>query len=233
MSLWHGVSRRCDERGQALLELAVFGVLALAALGFLIRVGMQANYEQEVRMAAFRRAMAAADALNNVNERDRADAMAVGYHYIVDRQMPDPLDGFMGLTRNRTEASAFVEWGDHLTFAWETPKARLGGDADRKDPRGWKTQPLFLIRQNDQAQAFRQNEFDNRDRSLGSATNARRGSTLSSTTTNQVTANNRQTGESTAAGATTTTTTETVVNLRDGTKTITSEIGGGGSTAGW
>src|SRR3989338_1385595 len=112
-----------NERGQALLELAIFGMVALASLGFLIRVGMQMNYDQEIRMAAFRRALAAAAAYNGTTQ----DAIAATYHYASDRQMPNPSDGLISLPRSRTEASAFVEWGDRLTFARQD---YAGGDED-------------------------------------------------------------------------------------------------------
>src|SRR3989338_5082023 len=88
-------NQRNHRNGQALVELAVFGSILLAALGFLLRVGMKMNYDQEIRMATFRRALAAAHADNGTDQ----DAMAVLYYYMSDRQMPDPGDGMMSLPR--------------------------------------------------------------------------------------------------------------------------------------
>lgn len=135
-------------RGQALLELAVFGMVTLAALGFLIRLGMQMNHEQEVRMGAFRRALAAARADDGTSQ----DAMAVAYHLVLDRQMPNPSDGFMTLSRGQTQASAFVEVGDRLTFAYEDPN-------NPNSLAGRKTQPRFIVRVNEREESYRQNDF--------------------------------------------------------------------------
>lgn len=120
------------------MELAVFGVMCLAALGFLIRIGMKANYDQEIRMAAFRRAMAAAQADNGTD----ADSVGTLYEYLADRQMPDPNDGFMMLPRARTEASAYVEWGDRLTMAYGD------GDPSTTTPKGRLTQEHIIVNVN-------------------------------------------------------------------------------------
>ncbi len=50
---WHRLAG-----GQALVELAIFGSVMLGALAFLVRVGMTWNFQQEVRIASFRRALA-------------------------------------------------------------------------------------------------------------------------------------------------------------------------------
>ncbi len=142
-----------NTRGQALLELAVFGMIAMAALGFLIRVGMQMNFDQEVRMAAFRRALAAAsadDARANPTHESAQDAVAVSYYYANDRQMPNPTDGYMSLSRSRSEASAFVEWGDRLTFAYEDPHSPNAGH---------QTHQHIIVRSNNKEQDFRQEDF--------------------------------------------------------------------------
>src|SRR3989338_6836464 len=126
--------------GQALVELAVFGSILLAAPGLRLRVGMKMNYDQEIRMAAFRRALAAAHADNGTDQ----DAMAVLYYYMSDRQMPDPGDGIMSLPRARAESTAFVEWGDRLTYAAGHLRA---------------TQPLVAVRLNGTEQEFRMEDL--------------------------------------------------------------------------
>lgn len=140
-----------SSRGTALLELAVFGGLTLAALGLLIRIGMQANFDQEIRMGAFRRALAAAAADDHRGPQgDTQDAMSVSYYYMLDRQTPNPSDGFLSLNRARSHASAFVERGRWLTFGYEAP-----GDPEA----GQRTHPRVLVRLNDQEQRFRDNDF--------------------------------------------------------------------------
>ena len=141
----------CDKRhraqaGQALLELAIFGAVALAALGFLIRVGMQMNYDQEIRMAAFRRALAAAGADNGTDH----DALGTVVYQIANRRMPNPTDGFMSMPRSRTSASASVEWGDRLSFAAEVP-----GNPDI----GYSTQPLIVVRSDGTELTYRQSDL--------------------------------------------------------------------------
>src|SRR3989338_10090923 len=99
-------------------------------------------------MAAFRRALAAAAADNGTTQ----DALAVTYHYASDRQMPNPTDGLMTLPRTRTEASAFVEWGQRLTFAHEDTS---GANEDT----GRATSQKIIVRSNGAEQTFRQNDF--------------------------------------------------------------------------
>lgn len=197
--------------GQALLEFAIFGVVTLAALGFLIRVGMTMNFDQEIRMAAFRRALAAAHAENSTDQ----DAMAVAYHYMSDRQMPNPTDGFMSLSRTRTESSAFVEWGDRLTFAYEIQ----GNDAA-----GRKTQPRVVVRSNNVEQEFRQNDFPDDEDGLGEAF---RGVVSEATTTNDSKATLSQTVVGASLASTTTTCSDTTLNTKSSDH-IGSCVSGGG-----
>lgn len=207
------------ERGTALLELAVFGMVTMAALGLLIRIGMQANFDQEVRMGAFRRALAAAsadDLLPNGPRGDKQDALSVSYYYMLDRQMPNPTDGFLSLTRNRSHASAFVERGRWLTFAFE----------DANDPEiGQRTHPRTLVRLNDQEQSFRDNQFPC-DATMGvtchgAAANfnqANEGIIRESWTTNLQSPGSTtisQTEGGSGVSTTTTTESEVVVNLKD------------------
>ena len=138
--------------GQALVELAIFGAIAIAALGFLIKVGMKMNHDQEIRMAAFRRAMAAASADNGTDK----DAMATTFYYSADRGMPNPGDVTMMLPRVRTEASAFVEWGDRMTFA-NKPDDDDDGKADGGF--GFNTQPQIVVRSNSNEKVYHQEEF--------------------------------------------------------------------------
>ena len=46
-----------NQKGQALVELATFGTILLFCLAMLVNFGLQANYQQEIEMKAFRQAM--------------------------------------------------------------------------------------------------------------------------------------------------------------------------------
>ena len=185
--------------GQALLEMAIFGMAALAALGLLIRVGMEMNYNQEVRMGAFRRALAAAASDNDTDE----DAMAVAYHYILHRQMPNPSDGYISMPRNRTEASAFAEWGDRLTFAYEVNNDKT---------KGRKTQPLYVVRSDGAMRTFRQQDWPH---DSGNA-KAFRGFVTASTTSNNVSGSIAQSGSGSSGNSSTGTSSSTTLGNGDG-----------------
>ncbi|MBI3009582.1 MAG: hypothetical protein HYY57_01170 [Candidatus Omnitrophica bacterium] len=100
-------------RGTALLETAIFGMVALAAIGFMLRVGLMGNYAQEVRMGSFRRCLSAAFQDDNTFD----DAVGTIGHYVLNRRLPNPTDRFMLMPRARTEASCFATVGTRLTFA--------------------------------------------------------------------------------------------------------------------
>jgi hypothetical protein len=134
-----------------MVEMAVFGAIALAALGFLIRVGLRMNYEQEIRMAAFRRALHAAHSDDARHGTPGQDAVGVLYHYIAHRQLPDVEDGFAAMPRVRTEADAFVIWGDNLTFAHS--------DDDPATLEGRNTQERIVVRSDDSVIDLRAEDF--------------------------------------------------------------------------
>ncbi len=185
--------------GQAMVELAIFGAVGIAALAFLINVGMRLNYDQEIRMAAFRQALAAAHADNGTDQ----DAPGTVFHYILQRQAPNPGDGMMLLPRMRTEASAFVEWGDRFTFAFER------SDFAHEDI-GYKTQPLIVVRSDGQQVSYHQDD-QLHDIVMGPLTfEAAQGIVNKSITTADVSGTITQTGagsQLTSGGQTCTTTT--------------------------
>jgi len=175
MAKWQ--KKSSSRSGQAMLELAIFGVVAIAALGFLIRIGMQANYEQETRMAAFRRSLAAAVAddaagpdgiIGTADDIIAQDARATTAHVISHRQMPTPSDGYAAMPRMRSEASAFVVWGDRLTFSYMVDADEDGypdlvditGDL-KPDPvdEGQKTRQQIIVRVDESEVSFRQDHF--------------------------------------------------------------------------
>lgn len=78
------------QRGQALLELAIFGSIALLALGALINYGLNADFTQQAMMESFRRALfSAAEAPNP------GAPTGVSYIQLADRHIPNPSHPFM------------------------------------------------------------------------------------------------------------------------------------------
>ncbi len=122
-----------EMRGQALVEFAIIGSLALLALALLIQVGLRANYQQEIEQQNFRRAM------QEAQKEDEEESQAVSVYQVRDRQVPNPADGLGIMSRSRTEASSTVTWGEYLTFLDD----------------GRESQPLTVVRLNDQEQRYR------------------------------------------------------------------------------
>jgi len=73
-------------KGQALLELAVFGSILLTLLGILISYGLKNNYQQRLKQQAFRKAMSSSYS----NKLGRSDS----YMIIKDVHIPSPLNPF-------------------------------------------------------------------------------------------------------------------------------------------
>lgn len=151
--------------------------------------------------------------------------MAVTHHAIADRQMPNPTDGFMSLPRSRTEASAFVEWGNRLTFAYEDPSSPNA-------PGGRQTQPRTVIRLNGAEESYRQNDFPETTVGGGTISGAFNGTVTKHELRNNSGGTIDQDEDKTWVSTGTTTTYSTDVNLKGGPHTISSGIGGGGS-ANW
>lgn len=80
-----------SERGQALVELAVFGSLLLFLIGYLISNALQLDYRQQRTMEAFRRGLASAAA----SPPGVPNTPASTSHLLIqDRHIPDPSDPF-------------------------------------------------------------------------------------------------------------------------------------------
>lgn len=221
-------------KGQALLELAIFGTVAIAAIGFLIRVGMKVNFDQEIRMAAFRRALAAAHQDNGTDQ----DALGTVYHMISHRQMPNPNDGHMTLPRTRTESSGFVEWGDRFTAAYRVP-INPGADDGLFFDSGRNTQPRIIVQSDGTVREFRQEDFPddvvdpNASDDVIFAHYATRGIVDASTTTNTSTATITQNGSWSMLNSNTQTCSSTTVRTATLSAPVTSCVGGGGGTVMW
>lgn len=107
---------RCGRRGQAMLEVAITGSLALVALAFFIQIALRQNYQQEIEQQTFRRALRMA---HSFGDEERP---AISYHHFRDRQLPDPADAFGIIPRTLTTSTSSVTWGEFLTL--------LADDAD-------------------------------------------------------------------------------------------------------
>lgn len=146
--------RRSTRTGQALLELAIFGTLALLALGFLIRIGLLVNYRQEIQMNTFRRALAAADA----DAKAGNPTVQVDYLHLRDRLVPDP-STFGIMPRAQAQGSSSVLWGNQgLPGAMITP---LGQPATGAGPAGIPRteQPKTIVRLNEKTDEYRFEDF--------------------------------------------------------------------------
>ena len=100
-------------RGQALTELGVFGTLALLALGLMIRAGLSAVHNQEIKMHAFRRALQ--EAYKDNHPLQFGDSQSATYVQIADRQVPTPTNAGL-IARETTSALGHAVWGMRLTY---------------------------------------------------------------------------------------------------------------------
>ncbi len=124
------LSHRLMQRGQAMIEVAVMGSLALAALSLLIHMGLRMNYQQQIEQETFRQALGTA--------KNGDPVQAVVVYQFRNRIMPDPSFGLPIRPRIQTQASAAVTWHPRLTKLEENDRASLplirveldGGGAD-------------------------------------------------------------------------------------------------------
>ncbi len=106
-----------ERRGQALVEVAVFGTIFLMIVGALITYGLRFDYNQRAQQQAFRRALKIA------SDRETGGGR---YMLMEDRYIPDPTDPF-GIGRSMpVVAAADVIRTDQLD-------ARAGESADPND----------------------------------------------------------------------------------------------------
>lgn len=128
-----------NQKGQSLVELASFGAVLLFCLGILIQYGMRANYQQDLQMQAFRKAM-------KIAYYKHGPGAAASLSIIEDKAIPDPRDpwGFAG--RQTVSASASVSWDSNL-------QALYIDDFD--EPEQDSDLPYQLIEINDTQGAFK------------------------------------------------------------------------------
>ncbi len=129
---------RLSLRGQAMIEFAVMGSVALLALTMLIQMGLRMNYQQEIQQDAFRQAMRIAQ-----NEGDN-ESQAIQYNAFRNRRTPNPSEGVGVMPRVLTQGNATVTWGEWLTY--------LNQSRD--------SQPRIIVNLDDQSEReFRSEDF--------------------------------------------------------------------------
>lgn len=87
--LYSHKSPNLHSKGQAILELAIFGGILIMLLGVLINYGLRYNYQQQVMQQAFRKALASA-----ARSMSPGTPTSVQHVLIRERHIPDPSDAF-------------------------------------------------------------------------------------------------------------------------------------------
>lgn len=100
---------RINRKGQSLVELSVFGSLLLLVLGVLLNYGLQYNYQQEVKMESFRRALKAAGESNLAKTQE--------VMLFKDLLIPDPSDRFALGQRDTFRGSGSVFWSNKTSIS--------------------------------------------------------------------------------------------------------------------
>lgn len=111
-----------NQRGQTILELATFGSVLLFCLALLIHFGLQMNYQQNVQMQAFRKALKLAYYKQGPNSQ-------ASLTMIKDKPAVDPRDRWGFADRVSIGGSAAVTWSNTLNGVYvndisETPDDR-------------------------------------------------------------------------------------------------------------
>jgi hypothetical protein len=106
---------RMGHKGQSLVEVAVFGAFLLMVLGFLLNAGMSYNYQQEVKMEAYRRAMQMAAQ----SSTPKGQVVQV----VKDVHFPDPSDMFALGSREAIQSAGSVFWSNNSSqLDYATPE---------------------------------------------------------------------------------------------------------------
>jgi len=102
-------------KGQALIELATLGTILIFCLGILINYGLQANYQQEVFMSTFRRAMGLA---YNQTSNELGPSGTVVLTALDDRRMISPDNAYGLASRSQFSRRESATWSDNLTLSY-------------------------------------------------------------------------------------------------------------------
>lgn len=118
---WHLTIQTSDfriphsrKRGQAMVELAVFGSLFILVLASLIRFGLSVTYSQELKQEAFRKAL-----------KETVGNVSASYTVVEDRMVPSASPGPFALSpRTRVAGSGSVLW-DFDLFGSGSPSSPI------------------------------------------------------------------------------------------------------------
>ncbi len=97
-----------SKKGQAILELALFGSILIFCLGVLIRYGLSMNYSQHLQMQAFRQAV------KRAYDDGRDTFVNASYSILEDKPIPDPADPYGLSERSIFGASASAVWSNQV-----------------------------------------------------------------------------------------------------------------------
>ncbi len=103
-----------NKKGQAILELAIFGSILISLLGVLVSYGLRYNYQQLETQRAFRKALG-----STATSMVPGTPTSVGHMLIEDRHIPNPSDTFgmgaitpLGSSGSVTRSAALHETPD-------------------------------------------------------------------------------------------------------------------------
>ena len=117
------INLRFPRKGQAITELAIFGSILLFCLAMLIQYGLDANYQQQAQMEAFRKTQRIAF------YRD-GPASSTAFILVKDKPTPDPRDQWGVAERGPIVAGGnSVAWNtnlsaDYVKLYTDTPDAK-------------------------------------------------------------------------------------------------------------
>jgi hypothetical protein len=111
-----------SKKGQALVELAIFGSILLFCLAMLIQYGLDANYQQQAQMEAFRKTQKLAFYKDGLGA-------STSLVIIKDKAMPDPRDQWGFAERQPIVGAGSVTWNTNLAATYvklytDTPYAQ-------------------------------------------------------------------------------------------------------------
>lgn len=117
-------TKKVMETGQALTELAIFGSILLLCVATLLQYGLEANYQQQVQMEAFRKAQKIAFYRSGPNA-------STSLVLVKDKAYPDPRDQFGFPERYPVAASENVVWDVNQNAQYVKKFPDVGVPADQ------------------------------------------------------------------------------------------------------
>lgn len=102
-----------NNKGQALTELAIFGSILLFCVAMLIQYGLDANYQQQAQMEAFRKAQ-------KIAFHKDGPGSSTSLVLVKDKPFPDPRDQWGYAERYPIVGNANVVWNTNLQAQYVT-----------------------------------------------------------------------------------------------------------------